>query len=94
LIAALEELIRQPIPVKETDAAEDFGEDLIQGGGDEPVRVRLLAADCAARGAHDLAGRIFRNEAPRGHLDLAVPLAPTTTPGTRTFRVFSADQDQ
>jgi hypothetical protein len=47
----------------------------------ERTAVRVLAADCAARAAAELATRWLRGELPAGHLDYAAPLTdgPPTT---------------
>jgi hypothetical protein len=98
LVAALEESVRQPVPLKDLDASEDFGENLMEIS-DGPVRVNVLLPDAVAQAAHSLACRIHRGELPHGHLDMVLPLSNLAqppaagTPAKRTFRVFSAEKD-
>jgi hypothetical protein len=100
LVGGLQEALKDAVPgTDETPSADsDFGEGLVESTSG-PVSVTMLTADAEARAAHGLAARIHRNELPRGHLDVAVPLpghgAPATAhPIKRAFRLFSADPER
>ncbi|HEV8058559.1 MAG TPA: hypothetical protein VGP68_01725 [Gemmataceae bacterium] len=101
LTTALEEWLQRSAGavVEATPAAssDDFGEDLIPGGN-EPLRLTVLAPDAAARAAHHLALHIQNHALPRGHFDysLAAPrtptsAAPTVPPARPSFRILSPD---
>jgi hypothetical protein len=94
LVAGLETYSRKPVSCSDIDPLGDFGESLLPESSG-PSGITVLAADAAARAAHEIAVRIYRGELPRGHLDLAVPLPksdPTAAASQkRNFRILSAD---
>ncbi len=96
LVSALQSFVQEQAPAREREPSSDFGEDLIQDGG-EPAPLTVLAADAVARAAHDLAVRFHRGELPRGQLDLSVPLPTSMPPAAgqpykRNLRILSPDQ--
>jgi len=96
LVAALQKKFPGQLPSAESEASEDFGEDLLQERG-EPARVAVQPADAAAQAAHELAARMQAGELSRGHLDFTIPLpkgdpqSDSSIAKKRTFRLLSFD---
>ena len=73
LKAALEDHLQRPAIVRAPLANDggDFGANLPLEDDMTATRVHVLDADAAARGAHELAGRVLRGELARGRIDAA-----------------------
>jgi hypothetical protein len=110
LVTAVQAIERHVSPAGSSDACEDFGEDLIDSAGPASLpgpssfpssslgtRRSTLSPDSAARGAHEIAGRVFRKELAPGYHDQVLPLPSLKdTPARRKqgFKLFSLGPDE
>jgi hypothetical protein len=74
LVATLQSCLANLAPRSDAPPTGDFGEGLLDDDPSEAAVVTVLAADAAARAAHDLATRFLSRELPAGHLAQQAPL--------------------
>jgi len=96
-LATAVQAIERQLPTDCTsDQSEDFGEDLIEATIGKAC-LNVLSPDSAARGAHEMAGRVFNKELSPGYHDLILPMpseADSRGRKKQPFRLYSAEQER